>query len=91
MTRVSILLYIKGDQLRLVALVPYLGFCIQYTRKEFNMIRYERRLFYKAFLHSNEMIDVLNHDRVRKSDIIAIYTEDRYIVVIYEKIVEVTR
>lgn len=55
------------------------------------MIRYEKRLFYKAFLHSNEMIDILNHDRVRKSDIIAIYTEDRYIVVIYEKIVEVEK
>lgn len=53
------------------------------------MIRYERRLFYKAFLHSNEMIDVLNHDRVHRADIIAIYPEDCYIVVIYEKIVEV--
>lgn len=51
--------------------------------------RYERRLFTRAFLHSNEMVDTLNHDRIHKNDIISIYTEDRYIIVIYEKIVEV--
>lgn len=55
------------------------------------MPRYERRLFARAFLHSNEMVDILNHDRIHKNDIISIYTEDRYIIVIYEKIVEVVK
>lgn len=54
-----------------------------------NFPRYERRLFYSAFLHTNEMVDYLNHQRINNRDIVAIYNEDRNIIVIYEKIVEV--
>lgn len=53
--------------------------------------RYERRLFYHAFVKTNEMVDYLNHQRISNRDIVGIYQEDRYIVVIYEKIVEVRR
>ena len=56
-----------------------------------NLPRYERRLFYSAFFKTNEMVDYLNHKRISNRDIVSIYQEDRYIVVIYEKIVEVKR
>ena len=51
--------------------------------------RYERRLFYHAFVKTNEMVDYLNHQKINNKDIVSIYNEDRSIVVIYEKIVEV--
>ncbi len=56
-----------------------------------NFPRYERRLFYHAFVKTNEMVDYLNHQRISNRDIVSIYQEDRFIVVIYEKIVEVIR
>lgn len=56
-----------------------------------NLPRYERRLFYHAFVKTNEMVDYLNHQRISNRDIVSIYQEDRFIVVIYEKIVEVKK
>lgn len=51
--------------------------------------RYKKMLFYSAFTKTNEMVDYLNHQNVNNRDIVGIYQEDRYLVVIYEKIVEV--
>lgn len=53
------------------------------------MIKYEKRVFYKTFINSAEMVQVLNHDHISKRDIISIYREGEFIIVIYEKIVEV--
>ena len=54
-----------------------------------NFPRYERRLFYKAFVNINEMVDVMNHDHITNRDIIGIVNKGDYTVVIYEKVVEV--
>lgn len=51
--------------------------------------KYERRLFYRTFVNVNEMVDVMNHDRITKRDIIGIFSKGDYTVVIYEKVVEV--
>lgn len=61
------------------------------ARKEINMVipKYERRLFYRTFVNVNEMVDVMNHDRITKRDIIGIFSKGDYTVVIYEKVVEV--
>lgn len=55
----------------------------------FKLPRYERRVFYQSFVHTNEMVDYMNHKRIDKRSVISIYNEDRFIVLIYEKIVEV--
>lgn len=58
-----------------------------------NFPRYEKRCVCKVFVKFNEMIDFINHDRIRKDDIVSINSfpvKDNYeIYLTYYKIVEV--